>query len=562
MMLLLLLVLLLNVPTARAQTMMLDCSKAPGCLNINGQLFPAAVAPGCVYLVGCPCYVFRSNNRLVGACDRVNCTNLFCGPPAPIFSFAPTTTTTTAMGLTDNGVTLSTTASAPLPTTTTALPETTLPEPTTGNNGAGTKPACQLLLGCECLFGDRCAERLRCENNVCVDDPNALVPDADDWERTIVKAAMRDCGCAVSGRAGRAKIEIVTKDALGRTVNVVGDPEFSVLLTNERTGNKFEPLRRRRALGYINGTATAFLQFDDAAPYTVAIVATHGGAMRELDKFPVTACAAGSKVGETADCACVKASVGDAGTCAAPLKCNATLNQCVGAKQALVPPETGLSTGVIIGISIGALCALLMLLVVLFIAMRVAQARADQRFELERQQAMRSEAMMAGTSQAYRDMLAPSAGGDAVPTIVLPASVANLNTEIPLPPRPAPSRALPTSPKTYGNVSDVVAPKTYASTSAAAAAAAPKTYGSTSAALQAGAAASYYGDTAGTYGSLSRVLTTQEQYSSTTMALAAALPPRPMPGGGTLLIPGAPRKALPPRPNLPPPPPQPPSLDQ
>jgi hypothetical protein len=49
------------------------------------------------------------------------------------------------------------------------------------------------------------------------------------------------------------------------------------------------------------------------------------------------------------------------------------------------------------------------------------------------------------------------------------------------------------------------------------------------------------------------------------MALAAALPPRPMPGGGTMLIPGAPRKALPPRPNLPPPPqpqPQPPSLDQ
>jgi hypothetical protein len=207
-----------------------------------------------------------------------------------------------------------------------------------------------------------------------------------------------------------------------------------------------------------------------------------------------------------------------------------------------------------------------MLLVVLFIAMRVAQARADQRFELERQQAMRSEAMMAGTSQAYRDMLAPSAGGDAVPTIVLPASVANLNTEIPLPPRPAPSRALPTSPKTYGNVSDVVPPKTYASTSAAvAAAAAPKTYASTSAALQAGGAASYYGDTAGTYASLSRVLTTQEQYSSTTMALAAALPPRPMPGGGTMLIPGAPRKALPPRPNLPPPPqpqPQPPSLDQ
>jgi hypothetical protein len=114
MMLVLVLLLLLDVHTTRAQTMMLDCSKAPGCLNINGQQFPAAVAPGCVYLVGCPCYVFRSNNRLVGVCDGVNCTNLFCGP---IVSFAPTTTTTlpatTAMRLTDNGVAHPTAVAAP-----------------------------------------------------------------------------------------------------------------------------------------------------------------------------------------------------------------------------------------------------------------------------------------------------------------------------------------------------------------------------------------------------------------------------------------------------------------
>jgi hypothetical protein len=438
----------------------------------------------------------------------------------------------------------------------------------------GSKPACQLLLGCECLFGDRCAERLRCEKNVCVDDPNALVPDATDWERTVVRGAMRDCGCAVSGRAGRSKLEIFTKDALGRTVNVVGEPEFSVLLTNVRTGNTFEPARRRRALGYINGTALAFVQFDDPAPYTVKVVAVHNGAMRELDKFAVTACTAESKVGETADCACAKPSADAAGSCAPPLTCNAMLNQCVGEKKQPVAPTEGLSTGVIVGIAIGALCAVVMLLLVIFISLRVAQARSDQRFEMQRQQAMRTEAMMAGTSQAYRDMLAPgaataaaaaaTAGGDAVPSIVLPGA---LNTEIPLPPRPAPTRALPT-PKTYGNLSDVTpgaaaaaAPKTYGSTSAIAPP--PKSYASSTEALlqsalqSAPATPSYYGEeAAGNYGSVSRVLHTHEQYSSTTMALAAALPPRPMPptpasAGGTIA--GAPRRALPPRPNLPPP---------
>jgi hypothetical protein len=167
-------------------------------------------------------------------------------------------------------------------------------------------PSCQLTFGCQCILGDKCAERLRCVNSICVDDPNAIVPDADDWDVTVVRGPMKDCGCATKGRDGRSKLEILTKDAVGRAVHVRVDPEFNVLLTNENTGVTFEPSRRRRDLGYSNGTAIGFVTFDEAAPYTVAIVAMRNGEMRELDKFGVTVCNSTSDIG-SAGCACKRA---------------------------------------------------------------------------------------------------------------------------------------------------------------------------------------------------------------------------------------------------------------
>lgn len=509
-------------------------------------------------------------NGTFGLCDRVACVNRFCGPPAAIFTIPTTSTTTTTTtspgGATDPSTTTEsttiTTTSTTVESSTTLGAPVTLPPPGTG------AASCQLTFGCECILGDKCAERLRCEKGVCVDDPNALVPDADDWDVTVVRGPVKDCGCATSGRGGRSKLEIFTKDGIGRTVHVVGgEPEFDVRITNELTGATFEPSRRRRALGYSNGTALAFLQFDEPAPYTVVVVATHKGQPRELDRFAVTACAAGAKLGETASCACLKSSAAATATCSAPLKCNATRNQCFDPAMMLSPPAPGagaggLSTGIIVGIAIGALCSIVLLLLIAFMGLRVAQARNEARYEHERQHAIKADAMMAGTSQAYRDMLGGPASSEPPVTIVLPDSV---NTAIPLPPRPAPTRALPT-PKTYGNLSDVTpqagAPKTYGNLDAVAppppAAGAPKTYGSTSEAMAAGAQSFYGGSEAllaGHYGSTSRVVHTHEQYSSTTMALAA-LPPRPMPAavdGGAAALGTVPRRALPPRPNLPPP---------
>lgn len=413
-------------------------------------------------------------------------------------------------------------------------------------------------------MGDKCAERLRCVNSICVDDPNAIVPDADDWDVTVVRGPMKDCGCATKGRDGRTKLEILTKDSVGRAVHVRVDPQFNVLLTNENTGVTFEPSRRRRDLGYSNGTAIGFVTFDEAAPYTVAIVAIRNGEMRELDKFGVTVCNSTAEIG-SAGCACKRATMSDAGTCDDDRKCNAERNQCAVDVSQLMPPSTDLPTGAIIGIVIGALCSLLMVLLVVFLALRAVRAREEARFEMERQNALRSDAMMAGTSQAYRDIM-PISGAAATPppprdsamadavTISLPTGVTSSGTldSIPLPPRPAPTRSLPGAPappRTYGSTADV---KTYASTSEAmqAGAAGVKTYGSLSAVVPPppGAPASH----ASAYGS--RVFHTEEQYFSTSLVVA---PPRPLPSAPT--VPSI--HNLPPRPKLLPPP-EPPAPEQ
>jgi hypothetical protein len=402
-------------------------------------------------------------------------------------------------------------------------------------------------------LGDKCAERLRCEKAICVDDPNALVPEADDWDITVVRGPMKDCGCASKGREGRTKLEIFTKDAVGRTVHIRNDPQINVLLTNEKTGITFEPSRRRRDLGYSNGTAVGFVTFDESAPYTVKLVATHNGMMRELDKFAVTVCDTASQIG-SAGCACKRKAPTDKGTCDDSRKCNADRNQCAADTSSVMEPSTGLPTGAIIGIVIGALCAIVMALLIAFLSLRAINAREEARFEMERQNALRSDAMMAGTSQAYRDIV-PGGTESAAPTIVLPSIVANGGStldSIPLPPRPAPTRALPGAPappKTYGSVTEAMQ-------QGAMQQGAIRTYGSTTEAIQSGAGVRTYGSTsaiappshtASAYGS--RVFHTEEQYFSTSLVLANA-PPRPLPSAPT--VPSI--HNLPPRPKLLPPP--------